>query len=427
MALSAADQAVRDRFAALNLPSAYWDLVPLYNAKEGDPAGDWYDYWVPMVHKQYLLDQEQQALDAAFTVFTGEPPPANPTAMDKYYSVDAGGAGNAYTITRTPIQTAALESGQKFLVTWPHANTGAVTVQVDGLAPVALEYNGAALAGGEIESVPAWIVYDGTSFQMTTYPSVKEITADMTINVRSVPGAGEYATLTAAIAYLDTKLFHNATITFDIGTVTTSEPADVVIDHPHSKNIRIVGAGAANSIINKLIHIKTANGLQEMSDVKIGDGVSALTMDKLSSAGIISSVEFDGFVDIYNAHIAEATSITFNLNARFRKGASVGYGVFWSFPGGGSLTMMELSRAYVNTLTMSGTWGATTAILADGGSELNIAVLSINHTNPSTTGVKVDDGGVVKVISTPITNNAITPYNIPTNTWQNDGSAIFVG
>ena len=80
----------------------------------------------------------------------------------------AGGTANALTLTPSPAIT-AYAAGQRFTFkAGASANTGATTIVVSGLASKAVQRDGAALAGGEIEANKFYSVfYDGTQFQIT--------------------------------------------------------------------------------------------------------------------------------------------------------------------------------------------------------------------------------------------------------------------
>jgi hypothetical protein len=84
------------------------------------------------------------------------------------YAVDTG-AANAYAAALTPAP-AALVAGLSFQFKAVHANTGASTLAVNGLAAKAITKTGAtALAGGEINANQIVLVtYDGAQFQLVS-------------------------------------------------------------------------------------------------------------------------------------------------------------------------------------------------------------------------------------------------------------------
>lgn len=82
----------------------------------------------------------------------------------------AGGTANALTLSPSPA-IAAYAAGQVFrFKAGASPNTTATTVAVSGLTATAVQNNGAALAGGEIEASKWYeILYDGAAFQLQKY------------------------------------------------------------------------------------------------------------------------------------------------------------------------------------------------------------------------------------------------------------------
>lgn len=79
---------------------------------------------------------------------------------------NAGGTGNAITLTPTPALP-AYQAGQSILFKASATNTGATTIAISALAAKAIQSGGAALNGGEIQSGSVVeVVYDGTVFQL---------------------------------------------------------------------------------------------------------------------------------------------------------------------------------------------------------------------------------------------------------------------
>lgn len=80
--------------------------------------------------------------------------------------VISAGTANAQTVTNSLAYT-ALTAG---IVQWflpGNANTGACTIAVDGLTAKNIYAYGAALIGGELQTtVPAWLKYDGTQWNL---------------------------------------------------------------------------------------------------------------------------------------------------------------------------------------------------------------------------------------------------------------------
>ena len=108
-----------------------------------------------------------------------------------YFHAIATGTGTAYSVTLAPAPS-ALAAGLWFSFRAPTANTGPLTVNVNGLGnkPLLLP-NRQPLAGGEITAgQQVWVQYDGSQFQM--------------ISPRSIPHAWYAADSGAANAYVIT-------------------------------------------------------------------------------------------------------------------------------------------------------------------------------------------------------------------------------
>lgn len=101
----------------------------------------------------------------------------------------AGGTANALTLSPSPA-IAAYAEGQKFRFrAGAAANTGATTVVVSGLAAVAIQFDDAALTGGEIEASKYYeVLYDGTQFQLTRLSSAPFDPAAVAITGGTIDG-----------------------------------------------------------------------------------------------------------------------------------------------------------------------------------------------------------------------------------------------
>lgn len=75
---------------------------------------------------------------------------------------------NTLTASLTPAIT-AYAAGQQFAFKVGTTNTGAVTININGVGAKAIQINGQALIGGELKQDNiAFVVYDGTQFQLTS-------------------------------------------------------------------------------------------------------------------------------------------------------------------------------------------------------------------------------------------------------------------
>lgn len=115
------------------------------------------------------------------------------------------GSSNAYILTPSPAIT-AYAAGQSFYINASFGNTGAATINVNGLGAKAITKNGTtALASGDIASGSIYeIVYDGTQFQLT-----RTIEIDQTITLTgdvTGSGTGSFATTIADDAVTFAKM-----------------------------------------------------------------------------------------------------------------------------------------------------------------------------------------------------------------------------
>lgn len=96
------------------------------------------------------------------------------------YAADTGSA-NAHAIAPAPAIT-AYAAGQAFHFFAANANTGAATLNVNGLGGKAVQLNAAALVSGAIGADDlVRVVYDGTQFQLPSLPS-SLVLSDLTVD-----------------------------------------------------------------------------------------------------------------------------------------------------------------------------------------------------------------------------------------------------
>ena len=105
------------------------------------------------------------AINSTTSVYTASETDVELQNSGKFSGTAAG--TDTYTVSFTPA-VAGYSSGQRFFVIFTNANTGAATINVNGLGAKALTKNGAtALASGDIAAGQAYAIsYDGTRFQI---------------------------------------------------------------------------------------------------------------------------------------------------------------------------------------------------------------------------------------------------------------------
>lgn len=93
---------------------------------------------------------------------------------------------NTITAVGSPVIT-AYAANQTFIFTPANTNTGATTINIDGLGAKNIYLRNAACSGGElVQSVPAEIVYDGTQFQIVSTGALVTTTTTQTLTNKTL-------------------------------------------------------------------------------------------------------------------------------------------------------------------------------------------------------------------------------------------------
>ena len=133
---------------------------------------------------------------------------------------------NTITAVGNPVIT-AYAANQVFIFIPAATNTGATTINIDGLGAKNLFYDNLACDGGELRiGVPAEIVYDGTQFQLATSGALPRRYIGLPINSKSAAYttvlADQGKTLLHPTADNNARTFtidSNANVAFPVGTV----------------------------------------------------------------------------------------------------------------------------------------------------------------------------------------------------------------
>lgn len=139
------------------------------------------------------------------------------------------------TITLASSRTmTAYAQGDMYTFKAGGTNTGATTLNVDGLGAKDVQFNGAACAGGEIiTDLMYTVVYDGTQFQLmnaASYPAIDIETLEVT-NIKAKDG-------TASIAIADTT-----------GIPTLSKATVVSVTDNTNAALRVTQLGTGNALL----------------------------------------------------------------------------------------------------------------------------------------------------------------------------------
>lgn len=110
----------------------------------------------------------------------------------------AASGTNAYALT-TSSELDGYFNGLVCVVTFPNANTGASTLNLNSLGAKAIQLNGAALTSGQIpENSTLELLYDGTNFQITGLVSVGPTGHGSTTTTAAPSASGDYWIFTLA-------------------------------------------------------------------------------------------------------------------------------------------------------------------------------------------------------------------------------------
>ncbi len=131
----------------------------------------------------------------------------------------AAGSAGAYTLALSPAMT-AYAAGQHFTFKANHLNTGAATLDVNGVGAKAIQRNLAALVGGEIQTNDIIVVvYDGTQFQLISMvPQLLEYTGRNALingDFRVAERGTSFTRTTTPANSDDTYLFDRCTLLSD--------------------------------------------------------------------------------------------------------------------------------------------------------------------------------------------------------------------
>ena len=133
------------------------------------------------------------------------------------------------TITATAPNFEAYSAQDRFILIPVGANTGAATINISSVGAKAIEWNGAALVGGELQAGQAYLIaYNGTNFDLLGYsPTLPTITAYAETLLESTDAAAARTVLELDdAAYTDVEQTFTAQQTPMSGTLTDAATVD---------------------------------------------------------------------------------------------------------------------------------------------------------------------------------------------------------
>jgi hypothetical protein len=196
-------------------------------------------------------------------------------------ALDSGGSANAYTFTSpTGYAFTAYARGQAVSFKANFTNSGAATINVDGLGAKAIQKAGSALASGDIVSGGMYrVIYDGTQFQLeNVIPGGQPLDATLTAFAALTITADTYIRGTGTDAFavdslgtvLDKLLTVSSTKNPQFATIELGAASDTTITRDAAGSIAIEGSK-----------------VQKASDIATQANVEAATAGKLIDADIL--------------------------------------------------------------------------------------------------------------------------------------------
>lgn len=201
--------------------------------------------------------------------------------------ITTAGSANAYTLT-TGLSLAAYVLGQVFWIKASFANTGAATINVDGLGAKDLRKSAsAALASGDIASGDVLaICYDGTLFQVATLSQGRDATLTA-LAALSWSSATPVLQFTAA----DTVSLTSApkVTTLDLGDVTDATIARSGAGLVSIEGVDIVTLSATQTLTNKTLTTPTLTTPTLTTATINGGTSSAGPQNSSETTGVLTS------------------------------------------------------------------------------------------------------------------------------------------
>jgi hypothetical protein len=170
---------------------------------------------------------------------------------------------NTYTGTITPTLT-AYTAGNTFTFVVPNTNTGACTINIDGLGAKAITRDGstALVAGDLVANSEVAIVYDGTQFQVLNSNSKTNLAVSNNLTLSNGT--------TNQVQYLNGSkvLTGSANMTFD-GTTLTANALNLTT----ALGATYGGTGLTSYAVGDLLYASTTTGLSKLADVATGNAL----------------------------------------------------------------------------------------------------------------------------------------------------------
>lgn len=212
----------------------------------------------------------------------------NMAALARYRSDTDGvntstGSANAYVLAASRVMTAYAQ-GDLYTFKANFTNTGAATLNVDGLGAKAIQSHTAALLGGEIVSAGVYtVVYDGTQFQLLNPKAVNDPFYATSFQA-SAAGTTSMATATYTRVALATE---NLDVGGNFATNFYTAPSTGYYFFEAALSIAITDAIATT--LQAAVEIADGAGVNVSTNV-VGAQISDVVATPMPAGGIILSV-----------------------------------------------------------------------------------------------------------------------------------------
>lgn len=282
---------------------------------------------------------------------------------------NAGGTANALTLTMTPT-IGAYAAGQRFVFKATAINTGAATVAIDALAAVAIQFNGSALVGNEIQTGEWYALFfdTATTCQLSAITSPSLLNPPVTIaSATSTPiGLGLGASNQVTISGTTTITSFDTIAAGTLRYVTYSGAVPITYD---ATKMQLVGAASRTYAVGDVSIFESlgAGNWKEIVYQPISGLYNTTTAStKLSAINAVANTPANGLTISMTAQYLDYRSAT---------------------AGSGAISTIHSAPADL-VISSGSTLGTVNAVQSD------IAVLAINDAGTIRLGVVNMSGGV---------------------------------
>lgn len=266
---------------------------PIVLNSDGRPPQEiWLD--TTKAYKFVLTDSLSNVLDTYDNIY---PVPTVAGVQSSTYTLLGTVAGtNTITATASPTLT-AYSGGQVFTLTPANSNTGATTLNIDGLGAKNVFSGGAACAGGElVAAIPSQVEYDGTQFNILG--TTKGLTFTPTVTLGGAAVGLTYTTQLGRYTKIGSRVFFNIEIVL---SALGSSTGNVVINGlPFTATAHNFPCSMYANVVAAMTPLcgLVATGTATIVPYKFGTGTGNATGFTQADLGNSSQLFFNGHYDV---------------------------------------------------------------------------------------------------------------------------------